>query len=198
MGDFCQAPTDNLIMLAPDSVSDEATYFGTCNGTNPFSEPVTDAYEAIQELETAVFALTETGGQCEGNSYLLACLPVIDDMYVEIDDIEKEMECNPLQKLWGDIVNDSTCHNIYTGIFILFWTVFLIYLVYFCLLIISSLIYQYFGDLWHAEDTLKLLEDVNNSSSVVNNGELSSEMVNRTSDTRQAWQRNSEDLTTDI
>jgi hypothetical protein len=119
-------------------------------------------------------------------------------MYVEIDDIEKEMECNPLQKLWGDIVNDSTCHNIYTGIFILFWTVFLIYLVYFCLLIISSLIYQYFGDLWHAEDTLKLLEDVNNSSSVVNNGELSSEMVNRTSDTRQAWQRNSEDLTTDI
>jgi hypothetical protein len=192
MGDFCEAPTDNLISITPDSVQTEAIYFGTCNGTNPFDESVSEAYEAVQDLEQAINVLTALGGTCEGNTYLLECLPVIADMYTEIYDIEVDMSCGPLQQFWGDIVNDATCHNIYTGLFILFWTVSLIFLAYFSLLIVSSLIYQYFGELWHAEDSLKLLVDVNNSSGGLA-GELSSEMSNRSSETRLAWQRNSED-----
>lgn len=199
MGDYCQAPTDNLISLAPDSVAKDATYYGTCNGTNPFTEPVDDAYEAVQLLEQSVITLTETGGVCEGNAYLLACFPVIADMYEEIDNIEAEMSCGPLQKLWGDIVNDATCHNIYTGLFILSWSVFFIFLAYFCLLIVSSLIYQYFGDLWKTEETLKLLVDVNSrSNDVTSSGESSAEMVNRESDTRLPWQQRSSEETGNV
>lgn len=188
MGDFCEAPTDNLISITPDSVVEEATYFGTCNGTNPFDESVTEAYDAIRSLELSVITLTDPGGICEGNAYLLDCLPVISDMYTEIDSIEENIRCEPLQIFWGEIVNDSTCHNIYTGLFVLFWTVVLVFMAYFSLLVVSSLIYQYFGDLWHAEDTLKLLEESNNVSSSVSNGELTSDMTDRKSDTRLAWE----------
>ena len=166
MGDFCQAPTNNLISITPDSAVEEATYFGTCNGTNPFDESVSDAYSAVQELQGAVNALTAPGASCDGNTYLLACLPVIEDMYTELDSIERDMSCGPLQQLWGDIVNESTCDNIYTGLFILFWTTTLIFLAYFCLLVVSSLIYQYFGEMWEeGGDSLTLLHDINAPSS---------------------------------
>ena len=189
MGDYCEAPTDNLIMITPDSVVEEATYFGTCNGTNPFDDSVTEANDAVQSLELSITSLTAAGAPCENNPYLLACLPIIEDMYAELDEIEHDMSCSPLQSFWGDIVNDATCHNIYTGLFILFWTVLLVFLVYFCLLIISSLIYQYFGDLWHAEEALneRLVNDAN--SSILSDEQLESEMSNRSSGTLLEWQR---------
>ena len=197
MGDFCQAPTDNLISITPDSVVEEATYYGTCNGTNPIEDPVTDAYDAVEALELAINTLTASGGDCEGNTYLLACLPIIEDMYVELDDIEQDMSCDPLQKLWGDIVNDATCHNVYTGLFILTLSVILVVILYFSLLIFSSLIYQYFGELWSTDDTEQLLIGVSQSGFTGELHDLSSEGSNnsgsRSPEAQLTWERNSED-----
>jgi hypothetical protein len=152
LADFCIAPTDNAISVTPDSALDVATYYGTCNGTNPFDESLTSAYEAVNDLNASITFLVQPGGLCENNPYLLACYPSIDDIYSNLTFISDGIQCQPIQNEWATVFNKSLCRDYYSALYIVFETLIGILITFFPLLIISSLLYQYFGTLWKAEE----------------------------------------------
>ncbi|CAE7675145.1 unnamed protein product, partial [Symbiodinium microadriaticum] len=152
LADFCMAPTDNALSITPDSALEVATYYATCNGTNPFASSLSDAYSAVGILNASLTALTESGGPCDGNPYLLACFPTVDDIYSELGTVEGNIHCEGLQQQWVNVFNESACHDYYLGLYILFYTMAGTTLLLFILLVIWSLLYQYFGDLWNANE----------------------------------------------
>lgn len=145
-------PTDNALSITPDSALDVATYYGTCNGTNPFDESISSSYAALNDLNTSIAILTRPGGLCEDNPYLLACYGPINDMYANLTIITENIECEPLQNEWGRVFNKAMCHDYFISLYILFNTLIGLIICFFPLLIFSSLLYQYFGTLWKAED----------------------------------------------
>lgn len=145
-------PTDNAISVTPDSALDVATYYGTCNGTNPFDESITAAYEAVDDLNASITFLVQPGGQCEGNPYLLACYPSIDDIYSNLTVISDDIQCAPIQDEWATVFNKSVCRDYYAAIYTVWNTLIGILITFFPLMIIASLLYQYFGALWTTEE----------------------------------------------
>ena len=139
------APTDNTLSITPESALDVATYYATCNGTNPFASPLQSAYDATNALNASLTALTESGGVCEGNPYLVACYPTVNDIYAELVAVEENVACEPLQKQWGNVFNESVCHDYYIGLYIIFYTLAGAVVLLFILMVVWSLMYQYFG-----------------------------------------------------
>lgn len=146
------APTNNAISVSPDSAVDVATYYGTCNGTNPFDESLSSAYDAVNDLNSSITFLVQPGGLCENDPYLLACYPSIDDIYTNLTVISDGIQCQPIQNEWATIFNKSLCRDYYAALYIIFETLVGILVTFFPLLVISSLLYQYFGTLWKAEE----------------------------------------------
>eukprot|EP00602_Paraphysomonas_sp_CaronLab_P000092 CAMPEP_0185029090 /NCGR_PEP_ID=MMETSP1103-20130426/15190_1 /TAXON_ID=36769 /ORGANISM="Paraphysomonas bandaiensis, Strain Caron Lab Isolate" /LENGTH=504 /DNA_ID=CAMNT_0027563707 /DNA_START=1 /DNA_END=1512 /DNA_ORIENTATION=- len=152
LADFCMAPTDNMISVCPGSAETVAEYYGTCNGTNPFDDSLDSAYDAMDSITEGLDYLTQSGGPCEGNPYLLQCYPNVDDINGNLTFIEGEISCEPMQRQWAKLFNDSVCDGYFTAVFITFFTLLLIILCLFSLLIVASLLYQYFGELWEVSD----------------------------------------------
>lgn len=145
-------PTDNALLIAPDSALEVATYYSTCNGTNPFDESISLSYEALNDLNTSITILVRPGGVCENNPYLLSCFGPINDMYANLTIITDNTVCEPLQSEWGNVFNDAICYDYFISLYILFYTLILLIISFFPLLVISSLLYQYFGALWKTEE----------------------------------------------
>lgn len=145
-------PTDNALSIAPDSALDVATYYGTCNGTNPFDESISSSYEALYDLNTSITFLVSPGGLCENNPYLLSCYGPINDMFANLTIITENIACDPLQEEWGNVFNEAVCYDYFISLYILFYTLIGLLICFFPLLVISSLLYQYFGALWKTEE----------------------------------------------
>ena len=148
LSDFCMAPTDNAISISPNDVRDISTYYGTCNGTNPLYDPISSAFVAVNSLSVTVNTLTEPGGNCEGNEYLLSTYPYITNMYNNISFIEDSTDCPPLQHQWANIFNDGFCDHTIIALYVLFVTVCSVMVTLYALMVISSMISQYFDDYW--------------------------------------------------
>jgi hypothetical protein len=146
------APTDNAISVAPDSALDVATYYGTCNGTNPFDESLTAAYEAVDDLNASITFLVQPGGLCENNAYLLACYPSIDDIYSNLTAISAGIACEPIQDEWDTVFNKAMCLDYFLALYLLVEIIVGIFLTFLPLLIVSSLLYQYFDSLWNTDE----------------------------------------------
>jgi hypothetical protein len=146
------APTDNTLSVTPDSALDVATYYGTCNGTNPFDESLTAAYIAVDDLNASITFLVQPGGLCENNPYLLACYPAIDDIYANLTSISADIACEPIQDEWDTVFNKAVCSDYFLAVYLLVQIIIGIFLTYFPLLIVSSLLYQYFDSLWNTDE----------------------------------------------
>jgi hypothetical protein len=68
-------------------------------------------------------------------------------MYGNLSVVSGNVVCEPLQEEWASIVNTSICHDYAIGLYILFVTVILMIFFLFGLLVVLSLLYQYFDDL---------------------------------------------------
>jgi hypothetical protein len=154
LSDFCMAPTDNAISLSEASVEDMAYYYGTCNGTNPLYEPISSSVDAVTALAATVTTLTEEGGACEDNPYLLATYPSIANMFGNISFIEQASDCPPIQNEWANLYNESFCHSYFIAMYAMFWTLSCLLVCHFLLMITSSLISQYFDEYWETGDII--------------------------------------------
>jgi hypothetical protein len=152
LADFCMAPTDNTLSVTPDSALDVATYYGTCNGTNPFAASLSDAYAAVNALNTSLAVLTGSGGSCEGNPFLLACYPAVDAIYGELASIDGNIACEPIQEQWVNVFNKAICHDYYMGLYIIFYVAAFTLVLLFIVMVTWSLLYQYFGKLWDTDE----------------------------------------------
>ena len=152
LSDFCMAPTDNAISLSETAVEDMAYYYGTCNGTNPMYAPLSLSVDATTSLAATVTTLTEDGGACEDNPYLLATVPFIVDIFLNVSHIEEASDCSWLQQVWAKLHNETFCNSYFIAIYSLFWTLTCVLVSHFILMITSSLISQYFNQYWHTGD----------------------------------------------
>ena len=113
-------PTNNALSIAPESALDVATYYGTCNGTNPFEESISSSYTALNDLNRSLTFLVSPGGLCENNPYLLSCYRPIYDMDSNLTVISQNIACEPLQQEWGHVFNDAMCFDYYISLYIFF------------------------------------------------------------------------------
>ena len=148
MSDFCMEPTNNMLAVVPEDSYDTIAYYATCNGTNPIVEPLGDAYATVLLWNETITTLTEPGGDCEGNPYLIACYEDIDDILGNLTMIAETAACPPIQDEWANIFNDAVCDSGFYGIFFVWASQFTAIAFLFVLMVISSLLFKYFGLHW--------------------------------------------------
>jgi hypothetical protein len=115
LADFCMEPTDNLLMIAPDSVYNVTAYYTTCTGTNPLADPLHSAAELTAQAKLAVQAILAS--TCPNDPYLLDSLSVIDDIDNTFLDISGLIACPPNQDQMLDVLNDGLCGDVFKGIY---------------------------------------------------------------------------------
>ncbi len=93
--DFCQLPTDNALMFTPPDVYDTASYYATCNGTNPVTQPLKQALLAIAIMNASIYDATQPGGACPNNQYLISCYSDINNIYYNLTEIATLAYCPP-------------------------------------------------------------------------------------------------------
>lgn len=146
--DFCMDPTPNAIGLTEEAHRDIATYYSSCNGTNPISEPIESAFVSVELIDLTVTELSRTGGKCAGNPYLIHCSEVVKYANGNLTALLESAICPPVKNDWEDFFHDAVCHDGYQGLFDAwiadYATVFTLYIT----LLVGCCSYQYIGSQW--------------------------------------------------
>lgn len=175
MADFCISPTDNLIHLVPvgDEYRDTISYYSTCTGENPFSNDLTAAFIALEQMNRTLYALTESTGLCPNNPYLTTAEHDVDDSYVYLTDINVTSSCPPVMSEINSILHNSLCFDLFGGFYSTWITQYSSTFFLFILCIIASIVYQYFGRYWgmEKEDLDDLVKNIDTEEAVDFGGE---------------------------
>lgn len=151
--DFCMAPTENAIQVAPADTQEVISYYATCQGTNPIAEPLAAVYNYTLVFNATINALTAPDSVCPGDPYLLACHSDVNSIIQSLTVIAEEAKCDPIKEQWDDVVNEATCDSMFYGILDLwagqYWTASTL----FCLVISASIVYSHFDSWFQDEDT---------------------------------------------
>ena len=69
LADICMAPTEKLANLVPGAaLGDTIRYMGTCEGTNPYTDPINTASSAVGQITTAVEDLRDLCDDFDGTA----------------------------------------------------------------------------------------------------------------------------------
>lgn len=146
--DFCMNPTPNALGLCEPDYRPIATYYSSCNGTNPLTEPVETAFVSIEVIELAVLNLTKPGGKCEYNPYLLHCTKMVDYAHGNLTVLLVSAQCPPVKEDWDEFFRQAVCREGYYALFVAwiadYSTIFGMYLT----LLVGCCTYQYIGTQW--------------------------------------------------
>lgn len=115
LADFCMEPTDNLLMIAPDTVYNVTAYYTTCTGTNPLEEPLQSAAGLTAQAKLAVQAILAS--TCPNDAYLLDSLVVIDNIDNTFVHISSLISCPPNQDEVLSVLNDGLCGDVFKGVY---------------------------------------------------------------------------------
>jgi len=158
LSDFCISPTEFAIGLLPQgNTQDIVSYYSTCTGTDPTAEYVAAATGAIRAMNETTVALL--GNQCQGNTDLELVLGNLTVSQSLIDEVVALGQCEPSYNQVNDLLHNAVCFQLFTGFYIMWVCQYVISLGVFCLLVVSCIIYQYFGTYWglKQEDVDKMI-----------------------------------------
>jgi len=119
VADFCMEPSDSLIMIAPDDVSDVAIYYTKCIGQNPMQPSLDDAEQLVRDGRIAVNAALNNNPSCFNGPFLENSLLVfnqIDNVFVHIQAL---IACPPNQAEVLSVLNDGMCGDTFKGVFVI-------------------------------------------------------------------------------
>jgi hypothetical protein len=115
LADFCMSPTENLLMLTPDSVYNVTSYYTTCSGTNPFADDLNQAESLVDNGEIAINAVLQTS--CPNDQYLEQALQEINHINVVFGKINELIGCQVNQEEAQRVLNDGVCHGVFQGLY---------------------------------------------------------------------------------
>mmetsp|Transcript_128658 Transcript_128658/g.251980 ORF Transcript_128658/g.251980 Transcript_128658/m.251980 type:complete len:490 (-) Transcript_128658:340-1809(-) len=115
LADFCMEPTENLLMIAPDSIYNVTSYYLTCNGENPVDDPLSSAEELVDNAQTAIQVILST--TCPGDQYLIHALNETYTIQSVFNNITALTSCPPTKDEAQQLLNDGLCDDFFKGIY---------------------------------------------------------------------------------
>ena len=144
--------TDNTIGLVPDDTKEIVTYYSSCNGTNPLQEPLILALNYTYLMNSTINDLTSPTGVCPDDPDLMACYADTRAIVNSLSTISASAECPPVKEQWDDAVNNGACDHVFNGSVWIWSSMYVTGTFLFCLLIVGSIIYKFFDELWYDDE----------------------------------------------
>ena len=150
LSDFCMSPTEYAVnLLEPGSTRDMVSYYSTCSGTDPVVEYLSDANAAVAAMDDLVNTLL--GGSCQGDQEMLYVQGNLSLANATLIEVETLSQCGPYYNQANDLLHNAVCFNLFTGFYIAWVCQYVISGGVFLLLLVSTMIYQFFGPYWYME-----------------------------------------------
>ena len=144
-------PVTYAVQMAPPGyIRDNIAYYSTCVGTNPSQQYVDDAFSAVATLNTTITTLYSS--VCPGNTDLLSMFSTTAAMDASIDAINTDLACPPLQSHWLSLMESDICKDAFEGLYVFWIAQYLTFAFLFALLIISSVIHNFYGIFWNVTE----------------------------------------------
>lgn len=155
-------PNEYAVNFVPSgNVHDVVQYYATCSGSNPLDPSLESAFTYTTDLYFFIGNLTEASGPCPSNPYLESALVSVESVYGYLEQIAEVGQCPPILQEINDSLHHAICYNIFIGLYITWLAQFITSGNLFVLLMISSVVYQYFGRFWgmNEEDLEHILHE---------------------------------------
>mgnify|MGYP003385543335 CR=1 FL=1 len=110
------------------------------------AEYISGANEAIHTMNETVTALL--ADQCQGSQELEYVQGNLTISQEYLNQIEYLSQCSAYYTEANDLLHNAVCFQLFTGFYIMWVCQYVISLGVFCLLVVSCIIYQYFGTYW--------------------------------------------------
>lgn len=148
--DFCMDPTGNIgNMTGSQGSKDMINYFAKCTGTDPFTDPISQAQDGITQYGDA---LGNAKPLCDNNN---SESPVIsnaqaatDAIVVNFTGIKTELDCEALSKIYQGFIQEGVCRYSFGGLFKVWACAFAASVACFFVMWTASIMWQYFGIAW--------------------------------------------------
>jgi hypothetical protein len=141
-------PTHNALGLCEAEYRPIATYYSSCNGTNPLLDPVQSALVSLEMVDLAVTELVRPGGSCAANPFLLDCSEMVDYAHGNLTLLFESAVCPPVQDDWNEFFHQAVCREGYEGLFDAWLAEYVTVFVLYFTLLVGCLSYQYIGTHW--------------------------------------------------
>eukprot|EP01041_Mallomonas_annulata_P006332 gene6332-12810_t len=140
LADFCMDPTAHAIQaLSNQNTQNVASYYSTCEGTDPLATYLNSAYDAFAKIN---ISLPDIAENCQNNVYIGNMMIHSHIMVNAIGSMKTVSECPMIQAHWQNVFNYGVCNDMFTG------------------LLIICLLYQYFGVMWTVDKDEIIMGDL--------------------------------------
>jgi hypothetical protein len=146
--DYCMEPTPNALGLCEPEYRPVATYYSSCNGTNPLTEPLEAAFVSIEVIDFTVSELSKPGGACPLNPYLLHCSSTVDYVQGNLTLLVESAICPPVKDDWDKFFHEAVCHDGFQALFVTWMADYATVISLYLMLLVGCLSYQYIGTQW--------------------------------------------------
>ena len=144
------SPTNNTLPLIPPGTQEDViSYYITCIGENPYGTYLEGAYNATYDLNRTLNVLLDT--TCPNNQDLLNIQNNLTDVVYNLDNITLSSACPPFQQQADIVLNTAICDDFFKGTFLIWVSQYVVSGSIFILLVVSSIIYYYFGRYWNMD-----------------------------------------------
>lgn len=146
LADFCMSPVDFVPQVVPRNIYNVTSYYTTCEGVNPLSSTINEAYSLVDDLNSYLTALSVS---CPGNPYIADSQEVVNNITAIISNINIEIECPPIESQITNVLNNGVCDHTFSGIYSIWLGQYISTSCLFMCTIIVTFLYQYYGQFWN-------------------------------------------------
>ena len=152
LSDFCMEPIQNTMLVLPVGTTQNITsYYLTCTGVNPTQEYIDSSYAAITSMNDTLNTILASNSCPLATSELIYVQQNLTVSYNILNDITALSSCPPIQSELSSFLENTTCYQIFVGMYIVWVCQYVISGATFFVLITASIIYHYFGRYWNME-----------------------------------------------
>ena len=159
LSDFCVEPIRNTMLVLPPGTSQNITsFYLTCTGANPTQEYIDASYSAISSMNSTINYLLDNNVCPLAINELNYVQQNLTISYQILNDITFLSSCPPIQSELSSFLENTTCYQLFVGMYIVWICQYVISGTTFLVLITASIIYHYFGRYWNMkQEDLDLL-----------------------------------------
>ena len=146
--DYCMDPTPNALGLCEPEYRPVATYYSSCDGTNPLMEPLEEALVSIEVVDLAMTELSKSDGACPMNPYLIHGTQMVDYAHGNLTLLVESALCPPVKDDWEKFFHKAVCHDGFQALFVTWMADYVTIISLYLMLLVGCLSYQYIGTQW--------------------------------------------------
>lgn len=141
-GDLCLAPTKQLVTAIPQGdLRNITSYYTTCYGRSYLAVSIDKGTGALDQLYQGIEAARPF---CQTDVNLNEMNSTLTNIDYHLGELTEQIGCTYIQPIWFNVVNEGFCTQLYEGIFYIWGSQLVTSFLLFWLIVLSSIVYQYF------------------------------------------------------